>query len=125
MYFVVLYPSISQIIAFDHFQRSSKRGGSQGVTIAKRGHGPTTVDTSNTAFNITDDQCHPKLCACLSTMTYVRWRTWRPSLENHNHNRLAQPKPSCPNLRPKHEIALANGSTMALVSLERTSRFKP
>lgn len=72
MYFVVLYPSISQIIAFDHFQRSSKRGGSQGVTIAKRGHGPTTVDTSNTAFNITDDQCHPKLCACLSTMTYVR-----------------------------------------------------
>jgi hypothetical protein len=82
--------------------------------MAKRGHGPAMVDTSNTAFQNTDNE--PLAALCLSLNNAIRTLTHMAGpIENHNHNRRAQPKPSCPNLRPKHEIALANGSTMALV----------
>jgi hypothetical protein len=125
MYLVDLDLSSNQIIARDHLQWTSKRGGRKGATTAKRGHGPTMVDTSNTAFKNTDNEPLAALCRSLNndirTLTHMAALGPLGSLENHNHNRLALPKPSRPNFRPRHEIALANRSTMALVSTFYTS----
>jgi hypothetical protein len=74
MYFVDLYLSSSQIIVLNHYQWISKQGGRQGVTMAKRGHGPTMVDTSNTAFKSTDKNV-PLAALCLSLNNNIRTLT--------------------------------------------------
>lgn len=127
MYFVDLYLSSSQIIALCRSQRASKQGGRQGVTMAKRGRGPAMVDTSNTAYKSTHNV--PLAALCLSLNNDIRTLTHMAGglLSSKITITISARSQNLPLQISalKHEIALANGSTMALNSLEDPERSKP
>lgn len=75
-----------------------------------------------------------RLCLSLNNdiRTLTHMAAFDPPLENHNHNSLALPKPSCPNLRPNRSGQRVNDGakcrlkikTLNVVTLSKLDSFE-